>query len=890
MLEHEIRLALVMNGGVSLAVWMAGVTHEIDLIRRASGPSGAAPREHDQEVARRWRELLRPADGQVHRRVVVDVVAGTSAGGLNGAMLATAIAHDTTLDPADPTAAKPGPWLREQWCQLGALEDDKLIPSPGDRPGSVLDGGFFRDKVVELLGTLATGGSVEPVRHRVTLFTTASGLGRQGFRAQDAAGQPFDVPDHRFLYRFSNDKPSMYAGDGTTFREPEHPGAEFVDTETIGIAARASASFPVAFASIQESESLNKVRPPRERPRRTPTDPSWLVDGGVLDNAPFGPVLDVIARASVDRHANRYVVYVVPSSGIGQGSTVVHTAVGPGWTKTAMSAVQYPREVDFRGDVEELEGLLADSDAAWSDTQRLFDLACRDEHECDRVRIAATQLQPAYVRGRCAGGVWEALSASRSRETTVLDKSAAVTDADVLDILRTRPAWVPGPDDPFDATTGGAPLWPWGVAAAERVVRLILRRIRGQLASTFVRRTTESTTTDSTTTDSTQDDRQIGRHEARLSTASDVLRNVIAVRDAVNHAIRRQTYRPETTAGEIAARVNTIFGELNVQAALGQEIQRLRTGLPDGAEQVLTALAVEVVTRCTTSRTADERSAPFGFLRFGPNIALPMLDTAHQQVAAELGDRILYGTQVGHFGAFGAESWRRWDWLLGRLHAVAHLGGLLHEDGEAARAWVGATQRAVLAAEGWDLARFNENLTSLGQDFPPEAQLNGLGTMLDALNEQDRAPGRRPAQTVLGIADRLIEVSGKRARPWVQAAAGREHVPTNMKERTLRWYMTPSRDVLWTRLTGGAVSPRRTGPPAILSPWLGGGILLAALVGLLLAAVWGTVATAVLAAASGVAIAAGSVVVLSYRWLNRHRRRTAARLKATLDKRLGGSG
>ena len=38
MSDHEVRIALVLNGGVSLAVWMGGVTHELDLIRRASGP------------------------------------------------------------------------------------------------------------------------------------------------------------------------------------------------------------------------------------------------------------------------------------------------------------------------------------------------------------------------------------------------------------------------------------------------------------------------------------------------------------------------------------------------------------------------------------------------------------------------------------------------------------------------------------------------------------------------------------------------------------------------------------------------------------------------------------------------------------------------------------
>jgi hypothetical protein len=41
----EVRLALVLNGGVSLAVWMGGVTHEIDLLRRASRVAGGAGEE-----------------------------------------------------------------------------------------------------------------------------------------------------------------------------------------------------------------------------------------------------------------------------------------------------------------------------------------------------------------------------------------------------------------------------------------------------------------------------------------------------------------------------------------------------------------------------------------------------------------------------------------------------------------------------------------------------------------------------------------------------------------------------------------------------------------------------------------------------------------------------
>src|ERR687898_3145325 len=92
---------------------MGGVTHEIDLLRRASrvaageseeGVGGVA--EHDRAVFDAWVALCRRADvGEV----VVDVIVGTSAGGLNGTLLATAVARGVPLDPPGGDA---GPRLR----------------------------------------------------------------------------------------------------------------------------------------------------------------------------------------------------------------------------------------------------------------------------------------------------------------------------------------------------------------------------------------------------------------------------------------------------------------------------------------------------------------------------------------------------------------------------------------------------------------------------------------------------------------------------------------------------------------------------------------------------------------------------------------------------------
>ncbi|HEU4945985.1 MAG TPA: DUF3376 domain-containing protein [Kribbella sp.] len=854
MSEHEIRIAMVLNGGVSLAVWMGGVTHELDLIRRASGDGEApAAQEYDEALAARWRALCH-RNGE-RRRLVVDVIAGTSAGGLNGSLLATAISHGSTLDPPD---AERGPWLRQRWVGLGSLDVGKLLPASGVSSTSVLDGDYFLQELANLLGTVAAAGNpaaAEPV----TLFVTASGLGVQQFEAQDAAGQCFVVPDHRYLFSFTSEQRSRYDVATRTFRSVQDNG--LADTALLARAARASASFPAAFAPVLETPRL-AAQPPRVQPGpRPPGSEAWLVDGGVLDNAPFGPVLDVVARRPVAGKASRYVLYVVPSAGIGAAATELPDSTEPTWRVAALSAVQYPREVDFRADVEQLERLLLEADASWSDYQRLFDRSVLDPAERQRLAEAARLLQPVYARGRAAGGVWEAVTIASHEQSTVLDAATALSEDEIDEILAIDPAWVPVPDgapDPLRPDANGNPCWPWGVGAAERVVRLVLRSLRTRI--------------------DTANPPELAELEQLLGVTSDSLQRILAVRDTVSEQLADADLdlRPAGGAEAVAVGINDIFDTLDIRRMLGQEVKSLIDLVGD--DLVETALQVEIVSRCTSARTPEQRSAPFRFLRLGPDIPLILLDDRPEgSIANDLQDRILYGTQVGHFGAFGAADWRRWDWLMGRLHCVAHLGSLLGASAE----WIRETQLLVLESEGWKLDDIAGRIRRLARDFPAGAGMAALATMRNELNTSPE--GRA---TTEGVIDRLVAVSGgldKRVGQWTRTMAGRHEEPTTSPLRLARWLTEPARHSVWHRLLSEVeLTPARR--PLLFQTWLPVAALAVAVALIVVASVVpSTAVTIIVSVLAGLVATVGAGLLVGSWYIRRQRRRIRAWIEARVS-------
>ena len=118
MRHKELRIALVCYGGVSLAVYMHGVTRELWQLARASRDFHSASSSPDG-VGRVYRDLLEriAADQDLHVRVLPDIMSGASAGGINTVFLAQAVHSGQSLEPLTDL------WL--EVADVGELVDPK---------------------------------------------------------------------------------------------------------------------------------------------------------------------------------------------------------------------------------------------------------------------------------------------------------------------------------------------------------------------------------------------------------------------------------------------------------------------------------------------------------------------------------------------------------------------------------------------------------------------------------------------------------------------------------------------------------------------------------------------------------------------------------------------
>ncbi len=353
---RELRLAVVCYGGVSLAIYMHGVTKEIHKLVLAStaleqdwknNPFHADTTEHVY-----WNLLARISEGRLGRhaaganiRVVVDIITGTSAGGINGIFLAKAITGNRSQDG-----------LRKLWFEQGdiknLLEWPTWIPwklrflgmAVGRRKPPLRGGDMTRWLYGALRDMNGGGGdhkvlagqeSLLPDDHDLDLYVPITDF--LGYEREIPLYDPRFVRDrtHRHVMHFRHRQPDR-AGDSHFTQEYDH---------VLAFAARATSSFPGAFppvsfatyAAAVGADANLAVKAPPFFPlyALTAFEPAntHFIDGGVLDNFPFGPAITAIASKPAATDVDRRLIFIEPDPGEG-GKAAPAAGPAPGMLKT----------------------------------------------------------------------------------------------------------------------------------------------------------------------------------------------------------------------------------------------------------------------------------------------------------------------------------------------------------------------------------------------------------------------------------------------------------------------------------------------------------------------------------------------------------------------------
>lgn len=396
MRQKELRIALVCYGGVSLTVYMHGVTKELWKLARASRNfHGNRPcTEGSQTVYRRMLERVEQVHG-LRLRVLIDIIAGASAGGINGVFLAQAIHSGQSLEPLtklwlentdsdvmlDPDArlwtrfvkfwavpvvhflfTRPGNMVtvsvaeetrREVRAKLSRLVRSRWFEPPFGGLG-------FSRVLAGALDSMAAAPPSEPLLpqgHPLDLFVTATDF--KGHQQSLRLHSPplVSESEHRVSIGFRSTVPGL-------------GGIGLADLYELVFAARATASFPGAFPALQAREIdrlasergdewtssdafLRRILP--EQAAKGNAQNVALIDGSVLVNAPFSEAISVLHDRPAQREVDRRFVYIDPKpdevGGLGHDDPRA-----PGFFSVIFGSLSsIPREQPVRDNLEALE-------------------------------------------------------------------------------------------------------------------------------------------------------------------------------------------------------------------------------------------------------------------------------------------------------------------------------------------------------------------------------------------------------------------------------------------------------------------------------------------------------------------------------------------------------
>ncbi|MET9414301.1 patatin-like protein [Streptomyces klenkii] len=714
--RQDIRVAVVMNGGVSLAVWIGGVAVEL----------------HHLAMARRWnRAVYRPLLDLLHADARVDVIAGTSAGGLNGAFLALGLARERDI------GSLCGLWRDKG--DLSALLQDPLRR----RAPSLLKGDYFLDELRNALRRVlaspppaGTGGEQAGDRPVELILTGTLWHGRKSSFSDDM-GVRITEADH--------DARFLFAADGGD-TDPAGDLRDDTVVDRLAVAARCSSSFPAAFAP--QWVAVSPEQGPAEGPwpstagRATFRASQHVVDGGILLNKPVRPALEAVYRQPAQLQVRRLLTYVVPDPAEEPAAAPSVAPSVPGPSAQAPSGTASPPpEAPSAPDV--LLGVLTRLRTTDSVSRELTEIQDRNRDVRQRRRArdrlasaltaTAESLSEAawqgYVEGRVQYAAetiarWIAAGQPTARAGRWSERQITDCLRRVLADRRTQPeSFIPRGESTAGAVDRAGAEWDWGQTTVRRLrditVDVLKRAVwlaptgSPQRAAIVAERERASEVFKDVQADWSELEAHWSAAGAGLPPCTydglgratpDSLRALAAW---LRRTLADRDGSPEPGSPGFAARrersyaqARALAGCLENSAAALRDVARTGNAVvdPDGTErahlQALTGFLLgpgenNVLPRMLRLEVVQEA---YGGAHRDAEQEVELV-----QVSSHHPD-LLTGKQLHHFGAFYRASWRVNDWIHGRLDGAAHLVRILLSAERLRQVWARDDDAAAVAA------------------------------------------------------------------------------------------------------------------------------------------------------------------------------------------------
>jgi patatin-related protein len=660
--RQELRLAAVFTGGVSLAIWMGGVARELNLLL-GQGKQAAG-------VARQVRACYRELQALTGVKVSLDVLSGTSAGGINAAVLALANVRDKDIGS-----------LRQLWMSDGALSS--LLRNPADHPTPSLLHGDARllAGLRAGLNEVASGGTPPAAAATADtdgdgevptdVFITTTYLAGEPSHFVDAYGTLVSDIDHHGLFHFDTD----------CLRQP-------AATTQLALAARCSASFPVAFEpGLVPFGGQPDTAHPDMSPVSNATGRQYAADGGLLANRPIAAAVRAVFDRPAAAEVRRVMLYVVPTA---RPQVPSEERVPP---LLGDAVIKDLGALTSQAITADLAGIRAHNDAVRVRLDTCRTLAAM----CARIDgdLATADIYRQYVR-----------RVSDSLAGALVDEALRHVPAEKIRLLESGGSG--------DGQAGGAPLPPG--TRAERLRERVAARIAGDLPA-------EAPISPGDVDGFARLGRRafdgakvialdlVARAYQRHPDA-DQRRRLASVRGSIHRAlpppppealdiremVRTSLARSEQRLPTAAALADTWAGQQQKRELLMAGWQGLAEAVKDGAG--LLASLLDTPARGAGPARPEPVLAYLGNdpaviasrlaqLHITQTALLPDTRVADQsleliQVSADTrtlldsrryADEKLTGLQLHHFGAFYKYSWRASDWMWGRLDGA---GWLVH--------------------------------------------------------------------------------------------------------------------------------------------------------------------------------------------------------------------